>query len=65
MYHLGMQTYVVKVYLRKNTWHDKLPISDSGNGGEHDGEKEFMELQLIGNVLSLELYNANRLFTVL
>lgn len=42
MYHLGMQTFVVKVYLRKNTWHDKLQISDSENGGEHDGEKEFM-----------------------
>lgn len=50
-----MQTYIVKVYLRKNTWHNKLQILGSENGGEQDGEKEYLELQLIVNVLYLEL----------
>ena len=26
MYHLGMQIYVIKVYLRRNTWQKKIHI---------------------------------------
>ena len=32
-----MQTYIVKIYLRKNIWQDKLLILDYEKGEEHDG----------------------------
>lgn len=37
MYHLGMQTYIVKIYLRKNIWRDKLLILDYEKGQERVG----------------------------